>query len=69
MRTAIDVHHELNEAIGLLEWAEMYSRTASLGEIEPENAVHFRRKLDKATCLVQLIQGRLPKPTEVRDAA
>lgn len=69
MRTPAEVHHELNEAISQLEWAELYSRTACLEKIEPANAALFRRKLDQATCLVQAIQARLPKPTEVRDAA
>ena len=69
MRTPIDVHHELNEAITLLGFAEIFSRTASLDEIDPENAAAFRRKIDTVTSLVQKIEAKLPQPKEVRDAA
>ena len=69
MRTPMSVHHELNEAISLLEFAEIYSRTADLDEIEASNAAAFMRKLDTITTLVQKIEAKLPQPKEVRDAA
>ncbi len=69
MRTPSEVHHELNEAISQLEWAESYSRTAGLESVEPGNAVLFRRKLDRLACLIQSIESKLPKPREVRDVA
>lgn len=67
MRTPSEVHHELNEAIKQLEWAELYARTASLESIEHGNARLFRRKLDRVACLVQSIEAKLPKPKEVKN--
>ncbi len=69
MRTPSEVHHELNEAISQLEWAENYSRTAGLEGVEPGNATLFRRKLDRLACLIQSIESKLPKPKEARGAA
>ena len=66
-RTPSQVHHELNETIKQLEWAEVYSRTAGLDEIDAQNAAEFRRKLDQIVSGVQAIQGRLPQPKEVTD--
>lgn len=69
MANPAQVHSELNEAIKLLDWAAIYSRTAGLDQIDPENAAAFRRKLDTASCLIQGIQAKLPKLKEVKDAA
>lgn len=68
-RTPAQVHHELNEAISLLEWAEVFSRTAGLDQIDAANARLFRKKIDTATSIVQKIEAKLPKPKEVRNAA
>ena len=69
MANPAQVHFELNEAIKLLDWAAIYSRTAGLDQIDPENAAAFRRKLDTAALHLQSIESKLPKPREVKDAA
>ena len=66
-RTPAQVHHELSETISQLGWAEIYSRTAGLDQIDASNAAAFRRKLDRIVSEVQAIEGRLPKPKEVED--
>lgn len=68
MANPMMVHHELSEAIRFLDWAAIYSRTANLDQIDPENAAAFRRKLDAVTSLVQDIEAKLPKPKEVSRA-
>lgn len=69
MANPAQVHFELSEAIKQLDWAAIYSRTAGLDQIDPENAALFRSKLDTAASLIQSIESKLPKPREAKDAA
>ena len=67
MRTAVDVSHELNDAISLLEWAEGYARTAP--DADPEcwarNQQSIASKIERARNLLDAIDSKI-KPMEVK---
>jgi hypothetical protein len=60
-RDLASLHHELSEAIGLLDYAVIYSRALDGQDVDARHAVTVRRKLDLITERVQQIQAKLPE--------
>lgn len=67
-RDLANLHHELSEAIGLLDYAVIYSRALDGQDVDARHAVTIRRKLDLITERVQQIQAKLPEIKHVKAA-